>query len=161
MFSRLKSLSFLVVAADLVLLGVMVHYTSWPFMLGFVFVSAIVGGWLFNHGLKIYLRKIGEALNANQAPTVLYLRGIAHLTAGALFIVPGVLTDLVALLLLSPAGGRLVRLLIDSWFNELSNNYLKQHDSSRGSQEKYAKDEIIDVRVKNADKTEPDRIGPD
>ncbi len=47
----------LIAITDLVLLGVMVHYTSWPFMLSFVFLSAIVGAWLLNDGLRSYLKK--------------------------------------------------------------------------------------------------------
>jgi hypothetical protein len=55
MFKMLKPLLLLVFIADVVLLGAMVHYTSWLFMLVFVFASMLLGGWLLNTGVRRYV----------------------------------------------------------------------------------------------------------
>ena len=78
MFSRMKLLCILVMVADLVLLGVMVHYTSWLFMLGFVFTSGIIGGWLINSGLRRYLRKAGRSRPAEGMSGEVFLLGAAR-----------------------------------------------------------------------------------
>jgi UPF0716 protein FxsA len=155
MLSRLKLLCLLVVVVDLILLGVMVHYTSWLFMLGFVFTSGIIGGWLLNNGLRIYVSKTGKTMDAGGISGESFLLGaVARLAAGVLFIVPGILTDLVALLLISPAGKRLVRFFIASLFGKMFPRPSNQDYFSDASGETPAKDEIIDVRVVNAGEKE-------
>jgi UPF0716 protein FxsA len=150
MLSRIKLLCLLVVVVDLILLGVMVHYTSWLFMLGFVFTSGLIGGWLLNNGLRRYLIKAGSSTPAEGMTGESFLLGAAaRLAAGVLFIVPGILTDLLALLLLSPAGKGLVRFFIASLFGKMFPHASNQDYSSDASGETPAKDEIIDVRVVN------------
>jgi len=150
----------MVVVVDLILLGVMVHYTSWLFMLAFVFISAAIGGWLLNNGLRRYLSKTGNTMDAGAiSGESLLLGAAARLAAGVLFIVPGILTDLMALLLLSPAGKRLVRLFFASLFGKMFPRPSNQDYFSDESGERPAKDEIIDVRVINAGEEEP-KNGP-
>ncbi|MGD0653613.1 MAG: FxsA family protein [Thermoguttaceae bacterium] len=157
MFSRIKLFCLLVFVADLILLGVMVHYTSWLFMLGYVFISGLFGGWLLNNGLRRYVRKTGKSTNANEISAEAFLLGAtARLAAGALFIVPGILTDLMALLLISPAGKHLVRIFIASLFGKMFPHPSNQDYFSDASGETPAKDEIIDVRIVNAGKEEPE-----
>jgi UPF0716 protein FxsA len=176
MLSRLKLFVLLVFVADLILLGVLVHYTSWLFVLGFVFISGILGVWLLNDGLRLYMRKSGRALNGNAMQVDHFLIGAAaHLAAGVLFIVPGALTDLIALLLLTPMGKRLARIFITSLFGKIFSHLSNGISSNRSSgvcakgdspifddakigtvPEKPAKDEIIDVRVANAGEEEPE-----
>jgi UPF0716 family protein affecting phage T7 exclusion len=157
MFSRIKLLCLLVVVVDLILLGVMVHYTSWLFMLGFVFTSGIIGGWLLNIGLRKYLRKTGKKVDPSGISGESFLLGaVARLAAGVLFIVPGILTDLVALLLISPAGNWLARFFIASLFGKMFPHPSNQDYFSDASGETPAKDEIIDVRIMNAGKEEPE-----
>jgi UPF0716 protein FxsA len=152
-------LCLFVVIMDLVLLGVMVYYTSWLFMLGFVFISGIIGGWLLNDGLRSYMRKTGKSMNAGGISAEVFLLGAAsRLAAGVLFIVPGVLTDLMALVLLSPAGKWLVRIIIASMFGEMFPHLSNQDYFSGLSGEKPAKDEIIDVRVMNGGDKEPGNV---
>jgi UPF0716 family protein affecting phage T7 exclusion len=156
MFSRLKFLALLVFVVDLILLGVLVHYTSWLFVLGFVFISGVIGVWLLNDGLRLYMRKSGRAINENEMPVDHFLVGaVAHLAAGVLFIVPGVLTDLMALLLLTPARTWLARFFITSLFGKIFPHFSNQNSSVHSSGEKPAKDEIIDVRVISSDGNEP------
>jgi UPF0716 family protein affecting phage T7 exclusion len=155
MLSRIKLLCLLVVIADLILLGVMVHYTSWLFMLAFVFASGVIGSWLLNNGLRRYLIKAGSSTPAQGMSGETFLLGAAaRLAAGVLFIVPGILTDLAALLLLSPAGKGLVRFFIASLFGKMFSRPLNQDYFSGESGERPAKDEIIDVRIVNDGKKE-------
>jgi UPF0716 protein FxsA len=150
MLSRIKLLCLLVVVVDLILLGVMVHYTSWLFMLGFVFTSGLIGGWLLNNGLRRYLIKAGKSTPAEGMTGEFFLLGAAaRLAAGVLFIVPGVLTDLLALLLISPAGKGLVRFFIASLLGKMFPRPSNQDYFSDASGETPAKDEIIDVRIVN------------
>jgi UPF0716 protein FxsA len=156
MISRLKFLVLLIFVVDLLLLGVIVHYTSWLFLLGFVFISGIIGLWLLNDGFRLYLRKRGSAMNDNLMPVDHFVAGaLAHLAAGVLFIVPGVLTDLLALLLLTPARKWLGRFFITSLFGKIFPHLPNQNSSGYSSAEKSAKDEIIDVRVVHSENDEP------
>jgi UPF0716 family protein affecting phage T7 exclusion len=156
MLSRIKLLCLLIVVADLILLGVMVHYTSWLFMLGFVFTSGLIGGWLLNNGLHRYLSKTGQTRDAGAISGESFLLGAAaRLAAGVLFMVPGVLTDLLALLLISPAGKGLVRFFIASLLGKMFPRPTNQDYFSDISGETLAKDEIIDVRIVNEGDKEP------
>lgn len=148
MIPKLKYLILLIFVIDMVLLGVMVHFTSWPFMIAFVLISGLAGGWVLNEGLRNYFRK-GQAsgVNRNTSAEDFLLGAVARLSAGVLLIVPGVLTDIVALCLLSPAGKWLTKMFFVSlflmYFPQLGGN---QYDYQDGD-EKQAKDEIIDVKV--------------
>lgn len=160
MLSRFKFLALLMFAADLALLGVMVHYTSWLFVLGFIIISGISGVWLLNDPLRHYLRKSGRAMNGNEISIEDFLLGAAsRLAAGVLLIVPGVLTDLMALFLLSPAGKGLVQIFISSLYSAKFSRFSKQGFESRTSGEKSIKDEIIDVKVMNAGGEKPGETG--
>jgi UPF0716 protein FxsA len=152
MLSRIKLLALLVFLMDLVLLGVMVHYTSWLFMLGFVFISCLLGGWVLNDGLRQYVRQSEKAMEANQLSGGVFLLGAAsRLAAGALLIVPGVLTDILALILLSPVGKRLSRIFIVSLISKTFPQFSQQKFDFDFTNKPPAKDEIIDVQVKSAD----------
>jgi UPF0716 family protein affecting phage T7 exclusion len=173
MFTMLKPLLLLVFIADLVLLGVMVHYTSWLFMLGFVFVSMLCGGWMLNAGVRRYVKKNLMAVKTCEMPAESFLLGaVSRLAAGMLLIVPGVLTDLMALLLLSPAGKWLAHTFLSTIFSRMMSQYSGDQfdftsagnfkgdspifvDTKIGTvPEMPAKDEIIDVRVTNDNKDE-------
>jgi UPF0716 protein FxsA len=148
----LKPLLLLVFIADLVLLGVMVHYTSWLFMLGFVFVSMLLGGWMLNAGVRGYVKKNLRAMKANEMPAESFLLGaVARMAAGMLLIVPGVLTDLLALLLLSPAGKWLTRRSVSTIFTRMLPRCSGDQFDFASTGEMSAKDEIIDVRVRAPD----------
>ena len=155
MLSRIKLLCLLVVVVDLILLGVMAHYTSWLFMMAFVFISGLIGGWLLNNGLRRHLSKTGKTMDASGISGESFLLGaVARLAAGVLFIVPGILTDLKALLFISPVGKRLVRFFIVSLFGKMLPHLSNQDYFSGAKGETPAKDEIINVRIVNAGEKE-------
>jgi UPF0716 protein FxsA len=152
MLSRLKILLLLIVLVDLALLGVIVYYTSWLLMLGFVFFSFIFGVWLLNDGLRRYAQKNIQAMKSNEISAESFLLGaVNRVAAGTLLIVPGVLTDILALLLISPAGNRLTRKFISTIFARLFPACSRDQFDFDSNAEKPAKDEIIDIRVKNPD----------
>jgi len=145
-----------VVVADLVLLGVLAYYTSWLLVLAFIFISGIIGSRLLKDGLRRYAIKSEQAMNANEMSVENFLLGAsARVAAGVLFVVPGVLTDLIALLLLSPAGKWLSRNFFMSLFMGAFPHFSNQEFNSHTPGEKSAKDEVIDVKVKNADCKKP------
>lgn len=147
MLSRLKLFAFLVVAADLLLLGALIHYTSWLFAVLFVFISAAAGVWLLRYELSRYATAMQQALAADQMPSVDHVLAVCHIWAALLLIAPGVLTDLMALVLLSPAGKWLARVFVASLLTELFPSLFRGDYAAGSAGEKQAKDEIIDVRV--------------
>lgn len=152
MIYRLKLFALLLLAADFVLLGVIVHYTSWPFMLTFVLLSGIAGGWILNDGLRYYIRNSRTAINDRKMPAEDFMVGaVARFAAGVLLIVPGVLSDILALLLLSPAGKWLTKFCFVSLFIMLAPHFSRNEFNFTSSENKPAKDEIIDVKVVDPD----------
>lgn len=152
MQSSLKYYALLVSLADLVLLGVMVHFTSWLFMIAFVLISGIIGGWVLNEGFRNYVRKGGMSVKANNMTSEDFMLGaMARLVAGILLIVPGVLTDIIALCLLSPAGKWLMKLFFVSLFISIAPRFSHNHFDFQSDQNNSANDEIIDVQVLHSD----------
>jgi UPF0716 family protein affecting phage T7 exclusion len=152
MLSSLKYIILLVFLADLVLLGVMVHFTSWPFTIAFVLLSGIIGGWVVNDGFRNYIRKGQLSVNArNMSAQDFMIGAMARLAAGMLLIVPGVLTDIVALCLLSPAGKWLTKVLFASLFIMIAPRFQLNPFDFQPTDDEAPKDEIIDVKIINSD----------
>ena len=147
MFLRIKILCLLTFAAEIVLLGAMVYYTSWRFLLGYLILSALAGLWVLQSGLTRHSKEAWLSLQEGESPAEPLFNAIVRFAAGVLLIVPGVLTDLVALLLFTPLGiwlaGMVLFYVIDLPMPFPS--FRKQKSSSKNIP---AKDEIIDVQVK-------------
>lgn len=104
---RLLLLAFVVV--PLVDLYLLVRLGAWvgalP-VLAFVIVSAVWGFSLARReGLRV-LRRWQKAVAQRQVPEEGLMSGLLVLVGGVLFIVPGVLTDVLGLVLLAPPGRR-------------------------------------------------------
>jgi UPF0716 family protein affecting phage T7 exclusion len=152
MISRLKLFALLLFGSDVILLAVMVHYTSWLFMFAFVLFSSVIGGWILNDGLRYYIRNSRISMNDRILSGEDFMIGaVARFAAGILLIVPGVLTDILALLLLSPAGKWLTKVFFVSLFIMLAPRFSHNEFNFSYSENKPAKDEIIDVKVVNPD----------
>jgi UPF0716 protein FxsA len=145
----LRLLALLVSAADLTLLVVMLHYTSWLLLMGFVVASAVVGGLVLRGSVPRFVAEFERGNATSDALIDATVSTMARLVAGALFIVPGILSDILALLLLFPAGRRLVFFLFGVRLKEML-TYHMGSDASRAPGDKSAKGEIIDVRFKDA-----------
>jgi UPF0716 family protein affecting phage T7 exclusion len=158
MLSRIRLLCLLIVVLDTVLLALMIHYTSWLFMLSFVFISGLVGAWLIG-GVGRHLRRFAGPLPPARAnSSELQLWGLAaRLFAGVLFIVPGVLTDIMALMLISPWGKWLVRSLAGALSAKIISGFAARGYSVHLNGEMPVKDQIIDVRVVDGDDKDEER----
>jgi UPF0716 protein FxsA len=156
MLARIRLLCILTVVLDMLLLALMVHYTSWLCMLGFVSVSGLIGAWLIHNGAGGYLRKAARSASCGRTGggEVPLLGAAARLVAGVLFIVPGVLTDIMGLVLISPWGKWLLKSMVESLSGKMLSRFADRGRSARANEEKSAKDEIIDVRVVDGGETD-------
>ncbi len=90
------------------------HTTGVLGALGLLILGAVVGSWLVKHeGLRVF-RRFLEQIAANHVPSNEIADGVVIAVAGGLFIAPGFISDIVAMLLLIPpvrraAGRYLVR----------------------------------------------------
>ncbi len=77
--------------------------------LALLVLMALLGGWVIRHeGLKVW-RRFAQQLQAGEVPSREIADGVCVLAAGALLIVPGFISDVVALLLLFPPTRALAR----------------------------------------------------
>ena len=157
MLARLLLLFCIVPLVELGLLLWIGAHTSWWFTLGLVVFTGVVGAWLARHeGLRC-LHRFQQELAAGKLPADPLLDGLMILLAGAFLITPGVLTDALGFALLFPLFRRLVR------------GYVKRRIQARvyvsappgwGPPEGPPRDEIIDVKVIDAEHREVDEKGP-
>ena len=159
MLVRLLLLFSLVPLVELALLLWIGAHTSWWFTLGLVVFTGVVGAWLARHeGLRC-VGRFHQDLAAGKLPADPLLDGLMILLAGALLVTPGVLTDALGFALLLPPFRRLVR------------DYLKRRIQTRffvsgppgwgTSGGAPAHDEIIDVKVIDAEHRETGEDGSD
>ncbi len=118
-----------------------------------VVVTGIVGTALARReGWKV-LERIRADVQANQMPADSLMDGFLVLMAGVLFVLPGVLSDIVGIALLFPPSRRLVKLAVAAWLQRnveirtttTSTDYW--HDTGRSALP--GNDKIIDARVIN------------
>lgn len=117
-------------------------------VLGFVVGAGVLGAWLARRQGFQTLRRISADLEAGRAPAESLLDGLLVFIAAVLLVVPGLLTDLVAIVFLFPPSRRLVKSLLGRRM---------QFRAAAGGHARFAHDEIIDVKVIEA----PSRQLPD
>ena len=101
-FVRLLFLLTLLPLIELVLLTWLSAHTDWRLTVLFVLGTGALGAWLIRwQGWRAW-RNIREGLARGEAPAESIQDGLLILVAGLLLITPGVLTDLVGVLLLVP-----------------------------------------------------------
>jgi UPF0716 protein FxsA len=117
-FIRLLLLFIIVPALELTLLIQLFRTTGWPFSLGLIIFTGIVGSALAKmQGLKVW-RSIQSDLASGRMPGDAVVHGLLILIAGALLLTPGILTDVVGFLLLVPLTRRLVSDRLKTWFSK-------------------------------------------
>jgi UPF0716 protein FxsA len=146
--ARFFLLLTLVPVVEIVLLVWIASETSVPAVLGFVIGTGVLGAWLARRQGFETLRRISADLEAGRAPAESMLDGLLVFVAAVLLVIPGLLTDLVAIVLLFPPSRRLVKSLVGRRM---------QVRAAAGRQTRFAHDEIIDVKVIEA----PSRQLPD
>jgi UPF0716 protein FxsA len=146
--ARLFLLFTLVPVVEIVLLVWIADATSIQAVLAFVIGTGILGAWLARRQGFQTLRRISADLEAGRAPAQSMLDGLLIFIAAVLLVVPGLLTDLVAIVLLFPPSRRVVKSLLARRM---------QVRAAAGGHARFAHDEIIDVKVIEA----PSRRVPD
>jgi UPF0716 protein FxsA len=99
---RLIGLLLLIPLIDALLLVVATAYLGWQLVVLLVVLTALVGLLLVRVEGRHTLAKIQRKVARGEAPTDELLDGAFLIAAGALFLTPGVVTDLVALVLALP-----------------------------------------------------------
>lgn len=105
MLARIPILLGIWALIEIALLVELAERTSLSFTLLYLLTSALVGMVLVMRQMRLLL--VRSEHRRRRQPSVLAI------VAGVLLIVPGILSDVLALLLLTPPGGRWVR----GWFN--------------------------------------------
>jgi UPF0716 protein FxsA len=116
-----------------------------------VIVTGIAGTALARwQGVKV-LGRIREEMQAGRMPADSLIDGFLVLVAGALFVLPGVLTDIVGILLLIPQTRLVMKRALQAWIRRsvevrvgrLGNGFSADFDGEPRS----GRDQIIDARV--------------
>jgi len=106
---RLFLLFTLLPLAELAILVWIHSVTNWVVTLAVLFVPGIIGVWLVHReGLRCW-REFRRQLARGEPPAAPVLDGLLILVAAVLLVTPGVLTDLVAIVLLIPPIRRAIR----------------------------------------------------
>jgi UPF0716 protein FxsA len=140
--ARFFVLLTLLPVVEIVLLVWVANRTSILLVLALVVGVAVLGGWLARRQGVSMLARITAELQAGRAPADAMLDGLLVFLAAVLLIVPGFLSDLVALVLLVPVSRRAVKALLR---RRMQGRIVTSNDISfdRGP----FRDEVIDVRV--------------
>lgn len=116
MFARLMLLFVLVPIADLALLLWLARWlTFWP-TVAVVLSTASLGAWFARQQLRQLAARANQNLGNAAAMGPLFGDTVMILFAAALLITPGLITDLVGLLLLVPAARRGFQRFAGKWF---------------------------------------------
>ena len=143
MFLRLFLLLTLVPLVELTVLVWIADKTNWQTAALLIIVPGVLGAWMIRRAGVHCLRTIRSRLTAGELPTDSLLDAVFILVAGVLLLTPGVLTDLLGLVLLIPW----TRSLLKRWL--LGRLRAKIALWSRGPDRD---DRIIDVKVVKTDK---------
>jgi UPF0716 protein FxsA len=140
--SRLFLLFTLLPIVEIVLLVWLADKTSVPFVLGLVVVTGLVGVALVRYQGWVSMRRISADLERGKMPAEPLVDGVLVLLAAALLILPGVLSDALAIALLFPPTRRLVKALFRRGFQA---RVVRIVPTDHGFD--VPADRIIDVRV--------------
>ena len=99
---RVVSLFVVFCAVEMVLLLVLADYTSWQFALLEILASGLLGLAVVRYVTSQFGRRIVSRLAAQEFPGDALAHGALLFIAGALLVLPGVMGDVVGLLLLIP-----------------------------------------------------------
>jgi UPF0716 protein FxsA len=154
MLPRLVLLFTLLPIVEIVVLVWIAGRTSLVFVLGLVVATGLVGAWLVRHQGWRTLRRISDDLDHGIMPAESLTDGLLVLVAALLLIMPGVLSDALAIALLFPPS----RKLIKAFVRRRLQVRLRRADAAPSAWNVHP-DRIIDVRVVNRPE-EPSRDAP-
>lgn len=93
----------------------MSRYTGWPFSIGMVVVSGVVGAWLAKQSYRGVIAKIRQRVGLGRVTSDLMTDGAMIFFAAGLLLTPGFITDIVGFSLLIPACRRWYKTRITNW----------------------------------------------
>jgi len=93
----------------------MSSYTGWPFSIGMVIVSGIVGALLAKQSYRGVIAKIRERVGQGRMTSDLLTDGAMIFFAAGLLLTPGFITDIVGFSLLIPSCRRWYKTRITNW----------------------------------------------
>jgi UPF0716 protein FxsA len=140
--TRLLALLIFAPLAELVVLLLLAHYTNILTALLAVIVTGVAGSLLIRAQGWRTMRRITEDLQQGRLPTDALLDAAIIFGAGVLLLTPGLLTDVVALVLLIPVCRRRARQLLVAW--------MRRHmhiDAWPGAAPPGGRSEIVDAHV--------------
>ena len=128
MLIRLFAAFILIPLIELILLLRLADATDWLTTLGIVVVTGIIGSLLARReGVQAWVR-FQSALSQGRMPSREIQDGLMIAFAAALLLTPGLLTDGVGFLLLTPFG----RLLVSGWFRRRWAGRIRWHQGQTG-----------------------------
>ncbi len=146
MYFRLSRLWLLLVLLPLVEIGILVwigYETTWTLPLGLVLGTGLAGTWILRRQGWPTAEDFRVHSIAGRVPAELLLDRFFVLLAGILLIVPGVLSDLAAMLLLVPLTRRLIKRYLSYWLGQRMVGSFRAFSASGVGRH----DEIIEAHV--------------
>ena len=149
MFARLFLLLTLLPLVEIVVLAWIGSKTSWAAVVGLVLGTGLAGAWIVRRQGWRTMRRIPAHLPAGRRPPAAMFDGLLVFVAGLLLIMPGVLSDVAAMLLLLPVTRDLVKRYLRYRFSRRMAGSFTSHRTagSLASRDDIRRDQIIDVRV--------------
>lgn len=117
MIARLFLLLIATFFAELFLLLWLAERFGWQVVLAEVFLSGLLGVFVTCRQSVRMRRGMQSQLAAGEVPAKAVLHGMLIFAAGVLLILPGILTDILGLLLLVPLFRKLLGLSVALWFH--------------------------------------------
>jgi UPF0716 protein FxsA len=154
-FGRLLLLALLLPFAELVLLVWIASRTGALFTIALVVLPAALGLTLARYeGLRVW-RQVQQRIQRGEALTDSLLDALMIWIAGVSLVIPGVLTDVIGVLLLIPPIRRLVRHSIQQQIRARLHVVSPHRQWPAEGQEEPDRDRIIDVRVIDVEPRQP------
>src|SRR5262245_24283747 len=149
--ARLFLLLILLPVLEIVVLVWLATKTSALFVIALVLGMGVLGTALARHQSAQTLRRISDQVSAGQMPADSLLDGLLVFVAAVLLILPGVLSDVLAILLLFPPSRRFLKSVVRRQF---AARVVSVHYGADPAG--FQRDRIIDVKV--LDSPSPERV---
>ena len=148
LFSRLFLLLTLLPLVEIAVLTWIGSKTGLPAVIGLVLGTGLAGVWIVRrHGWRT-TQRIQADLAAGRMPAASLFDGMLVFVAGALLILPGVLSDVAAMLLLLPVTRNLIKRYLQYRFSRrMVNSFTAFRPAGPGGNSPARHDQIIDVHV--------------
>jgi UPF0716 protein FxsA len=147
-FTRLFLLLALLPVVEIVVLVWIATKTSPLFVFGLIIGTGVLGAWLARHQGLQSLRRIQAEVAAGRMPAEALVDGMLVLVAAVLLIIPGLLSDVMAIALLFPPSRNVLKGLVR---RRLRMRVVTMHSVPTAS----GHDEIIDVKVIDSPPRQP------